>query len=97
MSYTGTLILGLPIYLVLRARGLTHVWIAGVVGFAIGAVMWLVFSVLFVLSLGQGMTGVQLALTDNMRSLSGILWGGVLGTVVGTLFWLIARPNKQTL
>ena len=94
VSYTGTLILGIPIYMALRACGLTHVWIAGVVGFAIGAAMWLVFSVLFVLSLGQGMAGVQLALTD-MQSLTGILWGGVLGMIVGVLFWLIARPDKQ--
>jgi len=57
--------------------------------------MWLVLSVLFVLSLGQGLVGVELALTDNMRSLSGILWGGVLGTVVGTLFWLIADPTNK--
>jgi hypothetical protein len=95
VSYAGTLVLGIPAYLLLIARGMTAAWIAAAVGFVIGGLMWLVFSVLLVLSLGQGLAGVRFALTD-LHSLRGILWpGGSLGAIVGALFWLIARPDKQ--
>lgn len=95
VSYAGTLALGMPAYFFLRARGLTALWIAGVTGFVIGALMWLVFSVLFPLSLDQGLAGVRFALTD-LYSLRGVLWpGGVLGAIVGVLFWVIARPDRQ--
>ena len=95
MSYAGTLALGMPAYFFLRERGLTAFWIAGVVSFVIGALMWLVFSALFPLSLDQGLAGVRFALTD-LRSLRGALWpGGVLGATVGALFWVIARPDRQ--
>ena len=95
LTYAGTLALGMPAYFFLKARGLTALWIAGVVGFVIGAWMWLVFSVLLPLSLDQGLAGVRLALTD-LHSLRGVLWpGGVLGAIVGTLFWVIARPDRQ--
>jgi hypothetical protein len=95
VSYAGTLALGMPAYFLLRARGLTAAWIAGAAGFVIGALMWLVFSVLFPLSLDQGLAGVRFALTD-LHSLQGVLWpGGVLGAIVGALFWVIARPDRQ--
>ncbi|RUW45528.1 hypothetical protein EOA32_33895 [Mesorhizobium sp. M1A.F.Ca.ET.072.01.1.1] len=95
LSYAGTLALGMPVYFFLGARGLTAFWIAGIAGYVIGAIMWLVFSVLFPLSLDQGFAGVQFAVTD-LRSLKGVLWpGGVLGAIVGMLFWVIARPDRQ--
>lgn len=95
VSYAGTVVVGMPAYSFLRARGLTAAWIAGIVGFAIGSLMWLVFSILFPLSLGQGLTGVRLGLTD-LHSLRGVLWpGGMLGTIVGALFWVIARPDRE--
>jgi hypothetical protein len=94
ITYAGVVALGIPTYSFLRARGFTTVWIAGIAGFLIGAVMWLVFSVLFPISLGQGVSGAWLALTD-FKSLSGIIWpGGVSGLVVGVLFWMIARPDR---
>jgi hypothetical protein len=95
VSYAGTLVLGVPAYFLLRARRLTAAWIAGVAGFVIGALMWLVFSVLFPLSLDQGLSGVRFALTD-LHTLKGVIWpGGVLGAIVGALFWVIARPDRQ--
>lgn len=95
VSYAGTFVLGMPAYCFLRARGLTAAWVAGVTGFVIGVLMWLVFSVLFPLSLDQGLAGVRFALTD-LHSLRGVLWpGGVLGAIVGVLFWMIARPDRQ--
>lgn len=95
MAYGGMLILGIPVYLFLRSHHRTAFWIAPIVGLVIGAITWLVFSVLFALSLGEGISGMRLALTDPNIS-KGIAWpGGVLGAVVGALFWLIARPDRQ--
>src|ERR1700722_15834098 len=81
VSYTGTLVIGMPAYFLMRARGLTAAWIAGAVGFVSGVLMWLVFSVLFPLSLDQGLAGVRFALTDT-HILRGVLWpGGALGMI----------------
>jgi len=96
LSYAGTLIVAIPLYRQLRSRGLVRIWIACASGSVIGGLVWLLFSVLFPLSLGQGLEGVRFALTDP-RSLTGVFWpGAALGMVVGALFWLIARPDKQT-
>jgi hypothetical protein len=96
VSYAGALVLGVPAYFILSARGLTAAWVSPAVGFAIGALMWLIFSVLFALSLDQGLSGVRFALTDP-HTLRGVLWpGGILGSIVGAVFWLIARPDRQT-
>jgi hypothetical protein len=60
-----------------------------------GAVMWLIFSISFVLALEEGTSGIRLALTDTSM-LKGMAWpGGVLGAVVGVVFWVIARPDRQ--
>ena len=94
LSYSGTLAFGMPAYFLLKARGLTAAWIAGAVGFATVALMWLVFLVLFPLSLGQGFSGVRLGFAD-FHIVTDVVWpGGVLGTIVGVLFWVIARPDR---
>lgn len=95
LSYGGTLAFGMPAYFLLKARSLTAAWVAGAIGFAIGALMWLVFLVLFPLSLGQGLSGVRFGLA-NFHIVTDIAWpGGVLGAIVGGLFWMIARPDRQ--
>ena len=58
--------------------------------------MWVAFGVMFVLSLGEGIFGIQLVLTDK-NTLKGCVFGGVAGACVGILFWLIARPDRQSL
>jgi hypothetical protein len=96
VSYLGTLLVGIPTYFLLSRRGYTAAWIAAAAGSAIGALMWLIFSVLFALSFDQGAVGVRFALTDP-HALRGVMWpGGVLGGAVGAIFWLIARPDRQT-
>jgi hypothetical protein len=57
--------------------------------------MWVAFSVMFVLSFGEGMFGIQLVFTDK-NTLKGCVFGGVAGACVGILFWLIARPDSQS-
>jgi hypothetical protein len=96
IAYGGSITFGLPVYWFLRRHNWTMFWIAPGLGFILGAPMWLAFGVMFALALGEGMAGVQLALTDaNM--LKGMFWpGGILGAVAGTLFWLIARPDRRS-
>src|SRR5258707_621789 len=50
VSYTGTLVFGMPVFFLFRRLGYKSVWVAVIVGFSIGAVMWLVFFVLASLS-----------------------------------------------
>jgi len=95
MAYAGAILFGVPAYSFLRARDWTAPWIALIFGFAIGAAMWVVFMVIFALSLGEGASGVLLALT-NLGTLKGAVWpGGITGAVTGIIFWMIARPDRQ--
>jgi hypothetical protein len=95
-SYGGTFVFGIPAYSFLKARRVTAAWAAVATGLAIGAITWVLFSVLLPLSLGQGLSGVRFALIDR-RMMSGVLWpGGVEGALVGAVYWLIARPDRRT-
>jgi hypothetical protein len=88
------IVFGLPLYRLLRGRAWTSFWIAPLPGFLVGAVMWLGFSMVFGLALGEGTFGIRLALTDP-SALKGMIWpGGVLGAGVAIVFWLIARPDS---
>lgn len=94
-SYGGSFTIGLPAYLFFRSRGSTSYWMALLVGFLAGATTWLIFSIVFALLLGNGMRGVELALTD-LSTLRGAIWpGGLAGACVGLVFWLIARPDRH--
>ena len=42
VTYAGVVIFGIPTYLVLRSCKWTNFWIAPIVGFIIGMVMWYV-------------------------------------------------------
>ena len=52
-----------------------------------------VFSLLFALMLGHGLSYALSQLT-NIGALRGVLWIGPIGAVVGALLWLIARPDR---
>jgi hypothetical protein len=87
-AYGGTLVLGVPAFLALRARRYTAFWIAAALGFVVGGLTWFVFFVLFALSLGIGIGWPNAV--DMSR---GLLLPGVLGSIVGATLWLIARPD----
>ena len=94
IAHGGTFILGVPIYLLMRARNWTSFWIAPLLGFFAAGFMWLGFAALLALLLDQGMSGVRVVLT-NPHGLSDVMWPfGPLGAIVGMAFWLIARPDK---
>lgn len=93
-SYLGTLALGVPAHSFCRARDLTAPWVGGLAGFVIGDIVWLVFAVLFPLSLGQGFEGVKVGF-ENPTLLASLVWpAGVLGAVSGVAYWMIAGRNK---
>jgi hypothetical protein len=41
VSYAGALLVGAPVYMTLRSRGWSAFWIAPVVGFMVGVIVWI--------------------------------------------------------
>ena len=90
----GVAALGVLAFRLLRASKHTAFWIGPVLGFAVGVVTWLVFIVLFGLSLGNSWAFVSHDLVTNSAHLWAFLPTGALGAVVGATLWLIARPDR---
>lgn len=84
LAYTGTLLFGLPLYLLLRAFKLTTFWLAPVAGFVIG------FAMVFLFFMGIGAKDLE-AVPEALQ------YGGPPGAAVGALLWLIGRPDRQKL
>jgi hypothetical protein len=93
-SYLGTLVLGIPIHRLCRVRNLTAPWIGGIVGFVVGDIVWLLFGVLFPLSLGQGLQGVEHGFKSAALWTSLVWPAGTLGAISGAVFWAIAGPSR---
>jgi hypothetical protein len=55
---------------------------------------WLVFAVLFGLSLGNSWSFISHDLVSNSAHLRAFLPTGALGAAVGATLWLIARPDR---
>jgi hypothetical protein len=97
VAYVGTFMLGMPIYIFLCARQLTAFWIAPIVGFAIGMVMWYVFFFLLALFLNATISSIVADSFDGRVFLEALRIGGPAGAVVGIVLWLIARPDRRVL
>ena len=94
-GYIGTLAFATLAYRLLVVPGPSGALISAVTGFVGGALMWPVFLVFFVLSLGQGLVGVAAAVNDP-ASVMGMLWpGGISGLCVGLIFWSIVSPRPS--
>lgn len=100
-SYGGTYLLGLPAFFILTSRGFTSAWIAVVLGFAIGNLVFLVFYFLFGLALGNTVTmetvvvHLQKTFTQwSAESLIAVAVPGFFGILVGLTIWVIARPDR---
>lgn len=92
IGYGATLLVGVPLYWFLVARGLTAFWIAPVAGFVVGAMLSTGFYALVAFSLGHW----PLREVGVARVLAGLVQtGGLGGASIGILFWLIARPDRQ--
>jgi hypothetical protein len=90
-AYGGTLAFGLPAFLILRARNYTSFWIAAALGFGISNLTWMIFGVLFALSLGNSLAFIWQQATNLALPFLPI---GALGSLIGATFWLIARPDR---
>lgn len=93
LGYLGTVLLGPPVYLALRARKLTAFWIAPLAGFVVGVGMLCLFLIVLSLSFGQNF-GTALASLDSSQFKAAVAFGGLPGAAVGALLWLIARPDR---
>jgi hypothetical protein len=93
-AYGGVLMLGVPAFLIFRARNRTAFWIAATLGFGMGGLTWIIFTVLFALSLGNSLAFVWHE-AANFASWWPVLPTGALGSVVGATLWLIARPDRR--
>ena len=91
VAYAGSLIVGIPLYLFLRARKWTYLWVAAALGYLVGVIAW---TTLFaILSFDDTLSSLQ-ELLRNGKGLSDLIWpGGPLGFAVGVIMWLIARPD----
>lgn len=78
-GYFGAVVLGIPVYLLLRWRNLTSPWVSAVSG------------ALIAMTTGLAVWGVQVV--HDFTSL--LLITGILGTIAGLSFWSIARPDRQ--
>jgi len=95
-AYGGALAFGVPTFLILRTRNCGSFWIAAVLGFGISSLTWMIFAILFGLSLGNGLTFVWRQAT-NFASWWPLPPIGALGSLVGATFWMIARPDRTEL
>jgi hypothetical protein len=86
-AYGGMLTLGVPAFFILRAINHTAFWIAGVLGFAIGGLTWIVFFVLFGISLGNSLAFVWRE--------AGNIVAGALGSIVGATLWLMPDQTAR--
>jgi len=96
-AYGGVAALGMPAFRLLRASKHTAFWIGPILCFAVGIITWLVFIVLFGLSLGNSWSFVSYDLVSNSAHLWAVLPTGALGAAVGATLWLIARPDREDL
>jgi hypothetical protein len=92
-SYGGVYAFGWPAYGFLRKHGYTNAWIAVVIGFASGFLVWQIFCVVFPLSLDEGGLEIRKAFA-HWELWSDLLYPGGLGSIVGIILWLIARPDR---
>jgi hypothetical protein len=94
-GYAGTLGFGIPLFIVLRSRRLVSVWIAIAAGFIAGGIAWVIFLLLFALSLGNSIGfAISEVLRPDQWSYLSMLAPAILGALVGATLWLIARPDS---
>src|SRR5262249_47792087 len=94
LGYGGALVIGIPLYLVMRARERTAFWIALVAGFCARPGTRLVcVGALSLRFRGSWMLVVHDPVID-MPPAGAAVPCGVVGIIVGATLWLIARPDR---
>lgn len=96
ISYGSTLLVGIPMLVFLRWVGFSGWWVAGLIGFFIGAVLYLFLNVWYLMAHG-GIDVPHLAPQIVILGISNFFsWpSAAMGAAVGVTFWLIARPDRS--
>ena len=105
VSYVGVLLVGAPVYMMLRSRGWSDFWLAPVVGLVAGVTVATALVLIFPLALkSETVLSVVARIADGAHwgevfivgpGAAGIVVGpGILGAIVGTVLWLIGRPDR---
>jgi hypothetical protein len=97
ISYGSTFLLGVPMLVFVRWLGFSDWWAAGVIGFFIGAALWVGAAIWYLIAHG----GVDISLLARQVVILGLPYffswpSGALGAAVGVTFWLIARPDCRS-
>lgn len=91
-AYVGTAFVGLPTFLVMRARNWTSLTAATIVGAAIGLFASYFGLVLVLLSRGPGFV-TWFAFREALDPILAVC--AVLGVLVSATFWAIVRPDRS--
>jgi hypothetical protein len=83
LAYGGVVILGIPMFWIMRAGRCLFLWAAIAAGFVGGMLTWYGFSALTSLDAGL----------FPLRPLW--IWPGLWGAAVGAAMWLIVRPDRS--
>jgi hypothetical protein len=97
-AYAGTLLFGVPTYLLLRRWPLALLVAGLLVGFGAGVMMWNAFFVLFGLSLGHSLQTIATTFSgiDLQEHLYWSRRTGTLGSLVGLTLWFIGCRYRPT-
>ncbi|HXC56835.1 MAG TPA: hypothetical protein VNU97_16165 [Rhizomicrobium sp.] len=95
-AYFGLFVLGLPLYLLLKARGIARLWVFLAGGFVVAVATDALLQLALGVWAGDSARSVLSTALDNMFGSLIFLTGlaGLAGVVVAGVFWCIARPDR---
>lgn len=88
IAYLTAAVLGIPIFLFLRKRGHTSLWVCSLACSSVALIPWLVLEPTVVELLMKQPSWVPPAILIPMGFMA-------TGAASGAVFWLIARPDRQ--
>ncbi len=97
VGYSGALLLGLPVFLLLRSRRMTAFYMAPLAGFLIAILAMELFGFALSIVLGATLERALLSVLEppySLYSLTLSVKPGLVGALVGSTLWLICRPDQ---
>ena len=95
-AYLGTIVLGIPVYLLFRSQGWLSIWHIFSVSIIGSWLSWAIFLLLFALSFGYDTKSASELAGSPLSDTKLYFWPvGVTGAIYGLVFWLIARPDRR--
>jgi hypothetical protein len=94
MGYSGTVLFGVPAFLILRSFKLTAFYIAPFIGFVVATLTTILFQFVLALLMGSTLSTAFKSLLEGITSPTGFVWPGFIGALVGITLWVIARPDR---